>query len=157
MQRLGRLAAQLLRSGPKALITGSLSLFAASLFLPFAYGAELFGVMPGLTVICVSIFAPVPLLTGFAYLAVPLSLLAARYRPWLAACLVALGSILPVWVLATEGLYINAFLRNQRIMNTGCLCLLSADVLMLSAWIVISLLSGPKKGEVGFPHESRRA
>jgi hypothetical protein len=158
MQRLRRL--EQLRARPKALIIGALALFAASLFLPFADGDE-FGVSPGLAILLFSIlgsiFALVSLLMGLAYLAVPLSLLAARHRTRLAACLVALGLIFPIWFLATRGLYIDASLPNQRILNTGCLCLLSADVLMLTAWIVISLVSGAEKGDAGLPNESRRA
>jgi hypothetical protein len=157
MQRLSNLVALMLRAGFRATIAGSLAMFAASLFLPFAYGAEIFGVMSGWTVLLVSFRDPVPILTVLAYLASPLSLLAARHRPWLAASLVAFGSLLPIWILATEGLYINAFLRNRRILNSGCLCLLVADLLMLAAWIATGLVSGAKKACPGSPNESRRA
>jgi hypothetical protein len=149
-----RVVAYLFRAGNKAMIAGSLALFAASLFLPFAYGAEMFGLVNGLGMLEVwYLFAfrvpDIPLagklwliLGGVAYLASPLSLLAARLRPWLAASLVAFGLLLPIWILASEGLFINAFLRvdpfghvGGRYLNTGCLCLLVANLLMLAAWI----------------------
>jgi hypothetical protein len=125
------------------MITGALAFFAASLFLPFADGAEIFGVMAGFTVLCTSFYTPLSFLTGLAYVAAPLSLLVAKPSPRLAAILVALGSLLPIWVLATEGLYITASLG--RILKTGCICLLLADVLMLAAWIVTMRVAGAER------------
>jgi hypothetical protein len=79
--------------------------------------------------------------------------LAAKHRPWLAASLAGFGLLLPIRILATEGLYINAFLSHRRILNTGCLCLLVADLLMLAAWIDRHLAGVTRKEGVPRPFE----
>jgi hypothetical protein len=147
-ERRSHLVADLFRGCIRAMIAGSLAFFAVSLFLPFAYGAEIAGVMAGLAFLQVSFLfgwsSPLSLFMGVAYLAPLISLLAARLSPRLAASLVAFGLLLPIWTLAAEGLYINAFLSNRRILNTGCVCLLVADLLMLAAWIATGLVAGAK-------------
>jgi len=143
MERLRRLVA-LLRAGDKAMFAGSLALFAASLFLPLAYGGAIWGVMPGWMLLFVSFLSPRSLgLVGLPYLASPLSLLAAKHSSWLAASLAGYGLLLPILILATEGLYIDnhhAFPTHLRLLNTGCLCLLVADLLMFAA-IVLGVLA----------------
>jgi hypothetical protein len=162
MEGLRRLAADLVRAGKLAMIAGSLVLFAASLFQPFADGAEIFGVMPGWMFLWVSLLfgimaifrAPLVFLTGLAYLALPLSVLVAKYRPWLAAGLVAFGLTLTIWFLASNGLYIGAARPRPGppILNTGCLCLLFADLFMLAAWISTGL--GSRAGRTGTPQRN---
>ncbi len=120
MERLRGLVESMFRARNQAMIAGSLALFAASLFPPLANGAEILGAMPGWMLLFLSFLAPGTLvLTALPYLASPLSLLAAKHSPGLAASPAGFGLLLPIKILATEGLYINSFLSHLGILNTG--------------------------------------
>ena len=136
----------------------SLVLFVASLVLPMAYGAEIFGLMRGWMWIVFAIvsgvagsatlaswFAPVLFVIGISYIATPVSILAASWNYWLAARVAAFGLLGPVYSLATEGFYIDMFLSNRQALNSGNICSFGGAALMLGTWIFAGVTETPRR------------
>ncbi|MEK7684296.1 MAG: hypothetical protein AAB466_02610 [Verrucomicrobiota bacterium] len=127
-----------------AMVAASLSLFVASLFLPVAYGAEIFGIMRGWVVFLLAVLSPFSfshsplailwILWALSYLSTPVSLLTAKRSYWLAAGQAAFGLVFPAWLLVSNGLYIEGHHRKDELLNSGGLCALAAAALMLGAW-----------------------
>jgi FAD/FMN-containing dehydrogenase len=126
----------------RRLIWAALALFAFSLMLPVAYGAEIWGVMSGgrLLFAILAIHSGLTMLVGLpSYLSLLFSLLIARRSHAWAAVFAGLALLLPAYLLATQGLFIDAFLSHRRIFASGLLCWIASALLMAVPWTMAVL------------------
>jgi hypothetical protein len=113
----------------------ALILFVGFLGLPVAYGAEIWGVIPGY-IVCLSIL---PLFIPASCLVALCGTRKSRYS-W-AALLAFLGLLVPAYITARQGLMIDAFLSQRHLFASGLLCWLLSALLMTLTWSVAAAQS----------------
>jgi hypothetical protein len=118
----------------------ALILFVGFLGLPVAYGAEIWGVMPGY-IVCLAIlplFIPVLLIPASCLVAL-WGTRKSRYS-W-AALLAFLALLVPAYITARQGLMIDAFISQRHLFASGLLCWLLSALLMTLTWSVAAAQS----------------